>query len=95
MTSGRSHKLEAMSIAADTSPEADAVQVEAYRRMGGTGRAEILFRLTRMARGVAEAGIRHRHPEYDDGRVALAVARLMYGDDLVRRAWPGRELVDP
>jgi hypothetical protein len=43
-------------IAADTSADADAVQIEAYRR---------------------------------------ARARLLYGDDLVRRAWPGLELVDP
>jgi hypothetical protein len=84
-----------MPIAADTSPEADAVQIEAYRRMGGTARAEVMFRLTRMARSAAEAGIRGRHPDYDDTRVVLALARLLYGDDLVSRAWPGRELVDP
>jgi hypothetical protein len=84
-----------MPIAADTSPDADAVQIEAYRRMGGTARAEAMFRLTRMARGAAEAGIRSRHPDYDDSRVGLALARLLYGDDLVRLAWPGRDLVDP
>ena len=50
-----------MAIAADTSPEADAAQIEAYRRMGGAGRVEVMFRLTRMARGAAEAGIRSRH----------------------------------
>jgi hypothetical protein len=80
---------------ADTSPEADAVQVEAYRRMGGTARAAAMFRLTRMARTIAEAGIRARHPDYDDARARLALARLLYGDDLVREAWPGSELVDP
>jgi hypothetical protein len=84
-----------MPIAADTSPEADAAQIEAYRRMGGAGRVEVMFRLTRMARGAAEAGIRSRHTDYDDERVKLALARLLYGDDLVRRAWPERPLVDP
>ena len=84
-----------MRIAADTSPEADAVQVEAYRRMGGTARAEVMFRLTRMARSAAEAGIRKRHPEYDDAHVGLALARLLYGDELVGRAWPDRDLVEP
>jgi hypothetical protein len=84
-----------MSIAADTSPDADAVQVEAYRRMGGTGRVQVMFRLCEMARQAAEAGIRRRHPEYDDAHVRLALARLLYGDDLVRHAWPDRELVDP
>ena len=84
-----------MPVAADTSPDADAVQVEAYRRMGGAARVQAMFRLTRVARGLAEAGIRSRHPEYDDGRVRLALARLLYGDDLVRRAWPDHELVEP
>jgi len=84
-----------MPIAADTSPDADAVQLEAYRRMGGPGRAQVMFRLSEMARRTTEAGIRRRHPEYDDGHVMLALARLLHGDDLVRRVWPGRELVAP
>jgi hypothetical protein len=84
-----------MPIAADTSPDADAVQLEAYRRMGGPGRAQVMFRLSEMARRTTEAGIRRRHPEYDDGQVMLALARLLHGDDLVRRVWPGRELVAP
>jgi hypothetical protein len=84
-----------MAIAADTSPEADAAQIEAYRRMGGAGRVDVMFRLTRMARGAAEAGIRSRHADYDDERVKLALARLIYGEDLVRRAWPDRPLAEP
>jgi hypothetical protein len=82
-------------IAADTSPDADAAQIDAYRRMGGTGRVQVMFRLNDVARRTVEAGIRTRHPEYDDGEVLRALARLLYGDDLVRGAWPGRELVDP
>lgn len=84
-----------MKGAGDTSPEADAVQTEAYRRMGGPARAETMFRLTRMTRSASEAGIRSRHPDYGEAQVQLALARLVYGDDLVRRAWPDRELVEP
>lgn len=84
-----------MRTAADTSLEAAAVQLEAYRRMGGTARAQVMFHLGAMARGAAKAGIRSRHPGYDEAQVRLALARLLYGDDLVRRAWPDRELVDP
>lgn len=84
-----------MPIAADTSDDADAAQIEAYRRMGDAGRLEVMFRLTRMARSAAEAGIRKRHPEYDETRVLAALARLLYGDELVRRTWPDRKLVDP
>jgi len=84
-----------MPIAADTSPEADAVQLEAYQRMGGTGRAQVMFRLSEMARLTAEAGIRRRHPEYDGAQVLLALARLLHGDELVQQAWPGRRLLEP
>lgn len=84
-----------MPIAADTSPDADAFQLLAYRRMGGAGRAQVMFRLIAIARETAEAGIRRRHPEYDDGQVMRALARLLHGDELVRRAWPGRELLEP
>lgn len=84
-----------MPIAADTSPDADAVQLLAYQRMGGPGRAQVMFRLTAMAREAAEAGIRRRHPAYDHGQVIRALARLLHGDELVRRAWPGRDLLEP
>jgi hypothetical protein len=84
-----------MPIAADTSPEADAVQVEAYRRMGGAGRVQVMFRLNEMVRRTAMAGIRRRHPEYGDADVLLALAQLLYGEDLVRQAWPGQRLPVP
>ncbi len=84
-----------MPFAADTTPEADAAQIDAYRRMSGSARGEALFRLTRMARCAAEAGIRSRHPDYGDEEVKRALARLLYGDDLVRDVWPARPLVDP
>jgi hypothetical protein len=84
-----------MRIAADTTAEADAIQVQAYRQMGGTGRAQVMFRLCQMTRQAAEAGIRRRHADYDDAQVRLALARLLYGDDAARCAWPDRELVEP
>ena len=36
--------------AADTSPDGDRAQVEAYRRLGGAGRAAVTFRLIDIAR---------------------------------------------
>ena len=41
------------------------------------------------------AGIRARHPDYDDMRVRMAYRRLVLGDDLVRTIWPDRDLVAP
>jgi hypothetical protein len=82
-------------IAADTDPDADAVQVEAVRRMGGGGRVQVMFRLSEMARATALAGIRSRHPDYDASQIMLAFARLAYGDELVQCAWPDRDLPEP
>lgn len=79
----------------DTSPEAQAVQDAIYRELGPYGRVETAFRLTASARALAAAGIRHRHPDYSDEQVDVAMARLVLGDDLVREVWPDRDMVEP
>lgn len=79
----------------DTSADAHRVQTEAYRRMEGSQRGAIVFRLNDLARQAAVAGIRARHPEYDGERLRLAYARLVLGDELTRAVWPRHELVDP
>jgi hypothetical protein len=61
----------------DTSADAYRAQIEAYRRMGGAGRVAVAFRLNALARAVAIAGIRSRHPEYDERQRQRAFARLM------------------
>ena len=79
----------------DTDDEADRVQIEAYRKMGGSGRLAIALRLNGLARRTAVAGIRSRHPGYSEEELRLAYARLVLGDDAVRQVWPDRRLVDP
>lgn len=79
----------------DTSPAAHAIQRDVYLRMGGAGRIAVMFRLTDAVRRLALAGIRARHPEYDEDLVRRAYARLVLGDALIRAVWPDRELVDP
>jgi len=79
----------------DTTAEAHAAQTEAYRRMSGKQRTEVMFSLNQMGRLTAAAGIRSRHPDYGDEQVHLALFRLLFGDDLSRAVFPDRELVDP
>lgn len=79
----------------DTAPDAWAVQREIYQRVGGRGRVEIMFSRIATVRRLAVAGIRARHPEYDDELVRRAYARLMLGDALAAALWPGCDLVDP
>jgi len=87
--------IEGAFVSLDTDQASHDLQVDVYRRLGGTDRAAIMFRLSGFARRVSLAGIRHRHPEYDDDLAHLALARLRFGDDLVGQAWPSRPLVEP
>jgi hypothetical protein len=79
----------------DTKTDAYAVQRDIYRRLGGAERVAILFRLNALVRETAMAGIRRRHPAYADAQVGMALRRLVLGDDVMRTAFPGQDLVDP
>jgi hypothetical protein len=70
----------------DTTPDALAVQMRALRRIGPGGRAAMMFELSDNLRSLVEAGVRHRHPRWDDRAVEREVTRLMIGDDLFRQA---------
>lgn len=66
-----------------------------YRRMDPAQRCAIAAQMSVDARAIALAGIRRRHPDYDDGQARLALFRVLLGDDLFRRAWPAAPLLDP
>ena len=51
--------------------------------------------MAELGRELARTGIRRRHPEYSAEQVESAMLRMMLGDDLYRRAWPARPLLDP
>ena len=80
---------------ADTTPEAWAAQLALLRRMDGSRRAALAFRLTCLAREASRAGIRARHPDYAEEDVRRAFFRLLHGDAITRSVWPDRELLEP
>lgn len=57
----------------DTSPGALKAQLDAIRRMSGERRVAHAFEMSEAARSLAEAGIRHRHPEWPEDQVRAAV----------------------
>jgi hypothetical protein len=93
--SGAGDLVVVTAIPLDTSPQAHGVQRDVYIRMGGAGRVAVMFGLNETVRRLAMAGIRARHPEYDEENVRRAYGRLVLGDDLARAVWPDRELVEP
>ena len=82
-------------IPADTSEEVWRLQMAAIAGRSGAERMEEWVELNRAVARMEAEGIRSRHPDYDDHQVLLAAARLRYGDELVRAAWPDDPLYEP
>lgn len=68
----------------DTTPEARAVQYRVLREIGMAGRMAMTFELSDNMRAMVEAGMRHRHPNWDQQAVEREVLHLMIGDELYR-----------
>ncbi len=81
-------------MARDTTAEAQAKEFEILRRIGPAGRLAMAFELSDNLRSLVEAGVRYRHPEWDDRSVECEVMRLMIGDDLFRKAY-GENRIEP
>jgi hypothetical protein len=77
----------------DTTPDAAAMRTQLYRRMTSDQRCEIAAEMSSMTREIALENIRARHPGYDEHAARMALYRLLLGDDLFRRAWPGEALL--
>ncbi|HIJ70749.1 MAG TPA: hypothetical protein HPP87_05215 [Planctomycetes bacterium] len=76
----------------DTSLNSANVQDDVLRKMDVRQRAEMTFELNDNVRAAVEAGVRSRHPEYDDKMVVMAVTKLMIGDSLFKEAFGDIEL---
>jgi hypothetical protein len=63
----------------ELSPEADALLIDAYRRIGPGGRLRIAFALTDLAHGLEVSRILLRHPEYDEADARRKLAESLCG----------------
>ena len=75
-------------LADDTSLEIEARQVEGWRRMSVTEKAQLIASLSCAAREVALAGIRDRYPGASPREQFLRLAMLTLGAELARQAYP-------
>jgi len=82
-------------MVADTTPDAARVRLAIYRGMAPARRCGIAARMSVDARAIALAGIRQRHPEYDDDQARLALFRLLLGDVMFLRAYPRAAVLAP
>jgi len=78
-------------IPADTTLDAARKEFEILRRLGPDVRARMAFDMSDSLRRIVEAGVRHRHPDFDEKKIKLEVLRLMIGDKLYRQMLKGTE----
>jgi len=77
------------SIPADTTIDAAVKQIEILRRLNTAQRADMTFQLSDNLRQIIEAGIRQRHPDWDNQAVKRGVLRLTIGERLFRETFSG------
>jgi hypothetical protein len=78
-------------IPADTSIEAARKQFEILRRLDAETRLKMSLEMSDNLRSFVEAGVRLRHPEYDERKVNQQVMRLMVGESLFKQFNPDAE----
>ncbi len=74
-------------LSRDTAPEAEAVQLEIFRRMPGRKKLELVEEANRSARELALAGLRQRHPEAGPDELFRRLMDLTLGEDLAERVY--------
>jgi hypothetical protein len=79
----------------DTTYEAEQVQVEIFRQMKPEARLQAGIDLAQTCRKLLGAGVRTRHPEYDENQVKLAVIRLQLREELFLKVYPEEKEVLP
>lgn len=62
----------------DTSPKAEAMQLEAFRSMPGGQRLIMGMEISLLTRELIKAGIREKHPEWPEREVKLEMLRLLF-----------------
>ena len=75
-------------LSRDTSLEAEALQIDGWRRMAPAEKAATITGLTQAVYEMARAGIRQRYPNAPPREQFLRLAIVSLGADLARKAYP-------
>jgi hypothetical protein len=76
-----------VTTATDTSPEAQAFQLNIFRQMTPEGRLQAAMDLAQTSRQLLAQGVLQRHPEYSQEEARLAVIRLVLGKELFAKTY--------
>lgn len=86
-TPTRPHELAYPTRSPDTDPQAEAVQLEIYRRMPAGRKIQLVFEANEMSRAFAMAGLRSRHPQAGPEEVQRRLFGLLLGEELATRVY--------
>jgi hypothetical protein len=75
-------------LAADTSREAERIQIDLWRRMTPSEKARAVSDISRATQELSLAGIRLRHPRASERERLLRLAMLKLGRRLTNRVYP-------
>jgi hypothetical protein len=82
------------SIPKDTRRDAFLKQIDVLRGLGTSGRAAMALEFSHNLRQIVKDGVRHRHPDWDEGRVQQEALRIVLGDRLYNEAFGKKKLAD-
>ena len=75
-------------LSADTSVDAERVQIERWRAMTPAEKLHLVSSISRTAFALTLAGLRHRHPDESEREIFLRFAVINLGRELAERAYP-------
>ena len=81
------HEVSYPTRSPDTDREAEAVQLEIYRRMPTWRKIQLVFEALEMSRALTLAGIRSRHPQAGPEEIRRRLLGLSLGEELATRVY--------
>jgi len=81
-----------LGLSRDTTPDAERVYWEIMQRLSGARKLEMAMEMSENMRRIALAGIRQRHPEYNEDEVRRALLLVLQGREIYRQVYPNRDI---
>ena len=81
------HEIDHPTLSLDTDPDAEAVQLEIYRRMPVGQKLRLVMEAIQMNRALVMAGLRHRHPNADEAEIRRRFFGLTLGEKLATEVY--------
>lgn len=81
------HELPHLTLSPDTDPEAERVQIEIFRCMPAWRKIQLVDEANQLARQLALAGLRQRHPDAGPKELRRRLMGLQLGEELATEVY--------